>query len=149
MASTKRIALIQASWHQDIVGQAREGFLQQMEALGYLPSEIDVFTVAGAFEIPLHAKRLALTGRYRALVAAALVVDGGIYRHEFVAQSVVSGLMQVQLETLVPVFSVVLTPHHFQTEEHSRFFFEHFVGKGREAANAVAQTLQSLQSLSA
>jgi 6,7-dimethyl-8-ribityllumazine synthase len=63
--------------------------------------------------MPLHAKLLAKSGRYAGIVAAALVVDGGIYRHEFVAQSVVSGLMQVQLETEVPVFSVSLTPHHF------------------------------------
>ena len=46
--------------------------------------------------MPLHAKLLAKTGRYAGIVAAALVVDGGIYRHEFVAQSVVSGLMQAR-----------------------------------------------------
>jgi 6,7-dimethyl-8-ribityllumazine synthase len=80
-----------------------------MIAQGYQESDIDFFEVGGAFEMPLHAKLLAKTGRYAGIVAAALVVDGGIYRHEFVAQSVVSGLMQVQLETEVPVFSVSLT----------------------------------------
>ena len=144
---TSRIALVQASWHPDIVGRARGGFMGQMAELGYAASDIDVYTVAGAFEIPLHAKRLACSGRYQAIVAAALVVDGGIYRHDFVAQSVVSGLMQVQLETLVPVLSVVLTPHHFQSQAHTAFFLEHFVGKGREAALAVAQTLDSLRAL--
>ena len=56
----------------------------------------------GAFEIPLHAKRLATSGRYAAVVGAGLVVDGGIYRHEFVADAVVNGLMRVQLDTDVP-----------------------------------------------
>ena len=40
----------------------------------------------------------------------ALVVNGGIYRHEFVADAVINGLMRVQLETDVPVISAVLTP---------------------------------------
>jgi 6,7-dimethyl-8-ribityllumazine synthase len=98
--------------------------------------------------MPLHAKLLAKTGRYAGIVAAALVVDGGIYRHEFVAQSVVSGLMQVQLETEVPVFSVSLTPHHFHAgEEHQKFFFEHFVHKGQEAAKTCADTLQKIRAL--
>ncbi len=42
-------------------------------------SQIDVFEVPGAFEIPLQAKLLARTGRYVAIVATGLIVDGGIY----------------------------------------------------------------------
>ncbi len=146
--ATSRIAFIQASWHKDIVDQAREGFFSQILTLGYPSTSVDVFTLPGAFEIPLHAKLLAKSGNYQAIVAAGLVVDGGIYRYDFVAQSVVTGLMQVQLETKVPVFSVVLTPHHFHAgEEHQQFFFNHFEIKGREAANAVAQTLHSLRHL--
>jgi len=65
------------------------------------------------------------------------VVDGGIYRHDFVAETVVAALMQAQMETDVPVLSAVLTPHHFhESEEHKRFFMAHFKVKGREAAEA-------------
>jgi 6,7-dimethyl-8-ribityllumazine synthase len=54
----------------------------------------------------------------------------------------VTGLMDVQLKTEVPVFSVSLTPHHFQPSgEHEAFYTRHFVKKGREAADAVAQVL--------
>jgi 6,7-dimethyl-8-ribityllumazine synthase len=61
---------------------------------------------------------------------------------------VVSGLMQVQLETEVPVFSVSLTPHHFHAgEEHQKFFFEHFLHKGQEAAKTCADTLLKIRSL--
>jgi 6,7-dimethyl-8-ribityllumazine synthase len=103
--------------------------------------QVDVFDVPGAFEMPLLAKRLAVAG-YEAVVAAALVVDGGIYRHDFVAAAVVNGLMQAQLDTGVPMFSVSLTPHHFQpSEAHQRFFAAHFVEKGAEAAQAVSQVL--------
>src|SRR5690606_37398751 len=68
---------------------------------------------------------------------ATLVVDGGNYRHDFVAQAVVDGLMRAGMDTGVPVLSVSLTPHHYQdTEHHKRIFREHFVLKGREAAQA-------------
>jgi 6,7-dimethyl-8-ribityllumazine synthase len=57
-----------------------------------------------------------------AIVAAAFVVDGGIYRHEFVANAVISGLMQVQLETNAPVLSAIPIPHHYHdSEEHQHF----------------------------
>ena len=106
------------------------------------PTEVDLFEVTGAFEIPLHAKRLAESGRYRAVVASGLVVDGGIYRHEFVAEAVIDGLMRVQLDTGVPVFSAVLTPHHFHEHaDHERFFHDHFQVKGREVAKACTETV--------
>jgi 6,7-dimethyl-8-ribityllumazine synthase len=146
--SNERIAFIQACWHKDIVDQSRKGFVTEMAAHGYTEQDIDFFEVGGAFEIPLHAKLLANSGRYAGIVAAGLVVDGGIYRHEFVAQSVISGLMQVQLETEVPVFSVVLTPHHFHGgEEHHNYFFQHFVHKGQEAAKTCADTLSKLRAI--
>ena len=144
----ERVAFIQASWHKEIVDQSRKGILAEMLVQGYQESDIDFFEVGGAFEIPLHAKLLAKTGRYAGIVGAALVVDGGIYRHDFVAQSVVSGLMQVQLETEVPVFSVSLTPHHFHAgEEHQKFFFDHFVHKGQEAAKTCVDTLQKIRAI--
>lgn len=90
----------------------------------------------------MAAELLKLEGlearKYDAIVASALVVDSGIYRHEFVAQAVVTGLMDAQLATGVPTFSVSLTPHKFHsTPEHHAFFFDHFRKKGAEAAHAV------------
>ncbi|QRY83757.1 6,7-dimethyl-8-ribityllumazine synthase [Tsukamurella tyrosinosolvens] len=137
-----RIALVQATWHRNIVDRAREGFVAEWTRLGHDGAHVDVVEVPGAYEIPLTAKRLATSGRYAAVVAAGLVVDGGIYRHEFVATAVIDGLMRVQLDTDVPVFSVVLTPHHFhEHDEHIAYFERHFVGKGAEAARAVDATL--------
>lgn len=146
--STGRIAFIQACWHRDIVDRCRVSFTSEMQKLGFAADSIDFFEVPGAYEIPLHAKVLAQSGKYEGIVAAGLVVDGGIYRHEFVAQAVISGLMQVQLETQVPVFSAVLTPHHFHAgEEHQQFFYNHFVVKGAEAAHACATTVGKLRAL--
>lgn len=144
----QRIAFVQSSWHQDLLLGCREAFVATMKKQGYARQQIDIFEVPGAFEIPLHAKLLAKSGRYAAIVASGFVVDGGIYRHEFVASAVIDGLMQVQLETEVPVFSVVLTPHHFHEHAtHLDFFREHLKTKGVEAASACAQTLDALASL--
>ena len=138
-----RIAFVRAGWHTDIVGQALSGFRAECARLwpgG--PPTIGVHEVPGAFEIPLLAQALAQRGSVDALVACALVVDGGIYRHDFVAGAVIDGLMRVQLSTGVPVFSVVLTPKEFHDHDtHREFFTQHFVTKGAEAARAVAQTL--------
>ena len=58
------------------------------------------------------------------------------------ASAVIDGLMRVQLETCVPVFSMVLTPHHFHEHDtHREFFATHFRSKSREAAEAVVGTL--------
>jgi 6,7-dimethyl-8-ribityllumazine synthase len=128
----KRYAFIKANWHADIVDQALEGFRR-----GIGDAAIDVFDVPGAFEIPLLARDLASTGRFDAVIGAAFVVDGGIYRHEFVASTVLDGLMRAQLDANVPVLSIVLTPHNFQeSDAHKDFFRTHFVRKGEEAARA-------------
>lgn len=137
-----RIAIVQARWHADIVDQACKAFVTETTRLSDAPPGVETFDVPGAFEIPLQARMLANTGRYAAIVACAFVVDGGIYRHEFVADTVVGALMQVQLETDVPVLSVVLTPHHFHaTHEHEKFFRDHFAVKGCEAAQACMAVL--------
>ncbi|WP_417617938.1 6,7-dimethyl-8-ribityllumazine synthase [Oceanisphaera sp.] len=133
----QRIAFIHASWHADIVLNALEGFRSQLIELGYDVDKIDVIAVPGAYEIPLQAKLLAKTGHYAAIACSGLVVDGGIYRHDFVAQTVCSGLMQVQLETEVPVLTAILTPHHFHEHgEHQQYFSRHFIQKGQELAHA-------------
>ncbi|SHF33875.1 6,7-dimethyl-8-ribityllumazine synthase [Litoreibacter ascidiaceicola] len=127
-----RYAFVKANWHSDIVDRALDGFCELIPE-----SQVDVFDVPGAFEMPLLARDLAASGRYGAVACAALVVDGGIYRHDFVAQAVVDGLMQAGMDTGVPVLSVSLTPHHFQeTEHHMAIYSDHFVTKGREAAQA-------------
>ncbi len=138
-----RFAFVKAGWHAEIVDQALEGFTQIIPT-----AQVDVFDVPGAFELPLLARDLAQTGRYEAVACAALVVDGGIYRHDFVAQAVVDGLMRAGLDTGVPVLSVSLTPHQFQeTPHHIGIYKAHFVQKGREAAEAALGVIRARAAL--
>ena len=147
-AAGNRIAIVAARWHADIVDRAVGSFRDELGGRGF--HDVDVVEVPGAFEIPLHVQRLARSGRYAGIATCALVVDGGIYRHDFVASAVVTALMEIQLATDVPVFSAVLTPHQFhEHDEHRDYFSRHFEVKGRELAVAVASTLASLTSLTA
>lgn len=138
-----RYAFIKANWHSDIVDRALDGFAELIPL-----DQIDVYDVPGAFEMPLLARDLAQTGRYAAVAAAAFVVDGGIYRHDFVAQAVVDGLMRAGFDSGVPVLSVSLTPHHYQeTDHHNAIYRAHFVEKGREAARAALKITETRAAL--
>lgn len=139
-----RVAVISARWHADIVDRARESFIDEMARHGWPPDRIDLHSVPGAFEIPLKAQQLLRSDKgYSAVVGIAFVVDAGVYRHDFVAAAVVDGLMRVQLDEGVPVFSVVLVPHAFHDhEDHRRFYGDHFVKKGHEAAQCCLGYLQ-------
>lgn len=148
-AGVRRIAAISASWHTDIVHQARDAFVAELGRSGVAAKAVEHFDVPGAFEIPLLARRLAESGHYDAIVAFGLVVDGGVYRHDFVATAVIDGLMRVQLDSGVPVLSAVLTPHQFHEHAtHREWFTAHFVIKGQEAARATLQTVALHQRVS-
>ena len=100
---------------QEIVGRCRISFTAEIAKHSFGEDDCRLLReVPGSFEIRCtRAQLLANSGRYAAIVAAGFVVDGGIYRHEFVAEAVIGGLMRVQLETGVPVISAVLTPQQF------------------------------------
>ncbi len=78
----KKIAFVQSCWHREIVDQGRDSFLSEMGRLGINRDQIDLYEVPGSLEIPLQAQLLAKTGKYAVIVAAGLIVNGGIYSHE-------------------------------------------------------------------
>lgn len=147
MAGTK-IAYIQAQWHTDITNNCKVGFMEELAQRGVSAADVEFFAVPGSLEIPLMAKRLAQTTRYAAVCCSGFVVDGGIYRHEFVASAVLHGIVQASLETGVPILSAVLTPHEFREEApHLEFFSQHMVVKGRELASACLAMRDSLDAI--
>lgn len=146
--ASDRIAFIQACWHKDITDQSRDSFLKEMKAAGFPESNIDFIEVPGGLEIPLQAQLMAKTGKYSAIVATGLIVNGGIYRHEFVTTAVIDGIMRVMLDTEVPIISVILTPINFhEHDEHKTYFYNHFKVKGKEAAEACLKTIDNLKAI--
>lgn len=151
LPNNKKIAFIQANWHNEIVSQSRIAFTKHLTSQSDIQSsEIDIYDVPGSLEIPLLCQQLAQTGRYQVLIAAGLIVDGGIYRHEFVAATVLDAMMQVQLATNIPILSLVLTPKEFdESAQRTDYFYKHFSIKGEEAANACLQVVDNLRILEA
>jgi 6,7-dimethyl-8-ribityllumazine synthase len=125
-----------------VVAECRLAFLAEIEARHIARAQVDVFEVPGAFEIPLHVQLLAKTRRYTAIVAAGLVIDD-----EYVAETVIRALMDVQLRTEIPVFSAVVTPRQFSQARDADFLHRHLASKGTGVAEACANTLLSLERL--
>jgi 6,7-dimethyl-8-ribityllumazine synthase len=145
MTPSKKIAYVQAAWHADITDRCKQAFTAELAKQSYDESGVDFFSAPGSLEIPLMAKKLAKTGKYAAVCVSGFVVDGGIYRHEFVAQAVLQGIVQTSLETEVPILSAVLTPHHFHDHAvHQDFFRAHMVTKGKELATACLSIIENL-----
>ena len=143
-----RVAIVSSAWHRDIVANGTAAIRAELERSVAPIEQVDHFEVPGAFEIPLHARRLARTRQYDAIIACGLIVNGGIYRHEFVASAVIDGLMHVQMETDTPVLSAVLTPRDFHEHaDHQGFFQAHFTKKGIEVARACLETIEALRGL--
>lgn len=147
-ARSARIAIVHSSWHGDIVASARQAMLAEFARQGVPREHVFDFEVPGAFEIPLYAKTLAESRKFDAIIGCGFVVNGGIYRHEFVASAVIGGLMRAQLDTGMPVLSAVLTPRDFHEHEtHQQFFLEHMKHKGHEVASACLRTIDSFKLL--
>ena len=144
-----KIAFIQSCWHKDIVDQFKLGFTDRINELQQEQVEIDCFEAPGVVEIPLMTKMCAKKSTYDAIVVSGLVVDHGVYRHEFVAQSVMDSIMGVQMEMEVPVIYGILTAQDFLSDGRENFYFEHFLVKGQEAANACSKTLSNMLLLTA
>ena len=145
MTRQTKIAYVQAAWHTDITDRCKQAFTAELARHGYDVKDVDFFSAPGSLELPLMAKKLAKTGRYAAVCASGFVVDGGIYRHEFVANAVLQGIVQTSLETEVPILSAVLTPHHFHDHTvHQEFFRTHMATKGRELAAACLSIIDNL-----
>jgi len=143
-ATHYRIAFIQSSWHKAIVEKGKVGFLERFSNLGLSTLPVDFYQVPGALEIPLKCKQTCETNNYDLVIAAGFVVDGGIYRHDFIASAVLNGIMDVQLKQDIQILSMVLTPHNFDdSKERNDFFQNHFIIKGHEIADAALAVLSA------
>lgn len=105
----KRFALVCARFNEFIVVKLLEGAKDALLRHGVEEGNIDVIWVPGAFEIPLAAKKTALSGRYSAVVTLGAVIRGATPHFDYVCAEVSKGTAAVGLESGVPVIFGVLT----------------------------------------
>lgn len=113
-AAGLRIGIVWSRFNEELVRELLTACDRQLVELGVAADDIDVVSVPGALEIPLALQALALerrgfARRYDALVALGAVVRGDTYHFEVVANESARGILEVQLETGVPIANGVLT----------------------------------------
>ncbi|WP_374339518.1 6,7-dimethyl-8-ribityllumazine synthase [Methyloversatilis sp.] len=104
-----RVAIAMARFNPDIGNGLLSACCAELRALGVAPADTLIVTVPGALELPLALQRLALSGKYDALVALGAVIRGETYHFEIVSNEMARGVADIQLKTGVPIANGVLT----------------------------------------
>ena len=104
-----RIAIVTTRWNEFVVGRLVAGARDALLEAGVASEDVTVTSVPGAFELPFGAKRMAESGKFDAVVCVGAVIRGETPHFDFVAGEAARGLMQVGLETGVPVTFGVIT----------------------------------------
>ena len=104
-----RFALVVSRFNSFITERLLAAALDALERSGAQGSDVNVVHVPGAFELPLTAKNLALTGKYDALIAIGCILRGETAHYDYVCSETSRGLQLAQMDTGVPVIFCVLT----------------------------------------
>lgn len=139
-----RIAIVVARFNEDVTRRLLRGAQQALQKLAVQESEIDVYWVPGSLELPVTALALAEKGQHDAIVALGAVIRGETFHFEVVAMQAAQGLMQVQLDTGVPIAFGVLT-----TEDRDQALARSGPtnNKGAEAAEAAIEMANLLRGI--
>ncbi|KRE62690.1 6,7-dimethyl-8-ribityllumazine synthase [Nostocoides sp. Soil756] len=138
-----RVAVVAASWHQEVMDGLVAGALRGLEDAGI--TSPTVVRVPGTVELSVACARLA--PHHDALVALGVVVRGGTPHFEYVCQGVTAGLTQVAVGTGVPVgFGVLTCDTAEQALDRAGLPGSH-EDKGHEAATAAVATAVTLRDL--
>ena len=142
--SELRIAIVVSRFNDDVTRRLLRGAREALLKHGVAEEEIDVFWVPGSLELPVTALALAEKGEHDAIVALGAVIRGETFHFEIVATQAAQGLMQVQLDTGVPIAFGVLT-----TEDRDQALARSGPtnNKGADAAEAAIETANLLREI--
>ncbi len=145
-APGKKVAIAVSRFNSFIVDKLLEGAVDALVRIGQISTDdITIVRVPGAYELPITAKKLALTGKFDAVIAIGAVIRGGTPHFDFVAGQANTGLAQVAMETGIPVaFGVITT----DTDEQAidRAGVKHG-NKGAEAALSALEMINVLEQI--
>ncbi len=104
-----KFGIVVSRFNEFITRKLLEGAQDALLRHGVAEGDIETAWVPGSFEIPLIAKRLALTKKYNAVICLGAVIRGGTPHFEYIAAEVTKGIAQVGLETGLPTIYGVIT----------------------------------------
>ncbi len=102
-----RFAIVAARFYDDLADRLVAGAQAAFAEAG--AGEADVFSVPGAFELPMAAQLAATTGRYAGVACLGAVIRGETDHYDYVCGEAARGIQDVQLRTGVPCAFGVLT----------------------------------------
>lgn len=108
-AEGMRVAIVASRWNDFIVSRLIGGATDALERLGASTEAITIIRVPGSFELPMAAKRAALSDEYDAIICLGVVIRGETSHNEYIAAEVFKGIAQVSLETNLPITLGVVT----------------------------------------
>jgi 6,7-dimethyl-8-ribityllumazine synthase len=109
LARDLRFAIIVARFNDFVVEPLLRGALDALRRHGVSDKHIEIVRVPGAFDIPIVARKLALSRRYEALIALGAVIRGQTPHFDYVAGECAGGIARIALETGTPIAFGVLT----------------------------------------
>lgn len=101
-----RVLVIRTRWNERIVTSLTDAVVDTLNKNGV--SQVDIKVVPGCYELPFAAKRFSQFG-YNAIVVVGVLIKGETMHFEYLSQAVSTGIMQVGLDTGIPVVFGVLT----------------------------------------
>ena len=104
-----RVGIIASRFNEFIVGKLVAGAQDGLVRHGVEDDSITVAWVPGAFEIPVIARKMALSGKYDAIICVGAVIRGQTSHYDYVCAEVSKGIAQVSLEAGIPVMFGILT----------------------------------------
>src|SRR6202166_1413787 len=108
-AAGLRFGIVVSRFNSFITERLLAAAVDALERAGAASQDVDVVRVPGSFELPLTAKKLAMTGRYDALIAIGCVIRGETSHYDYVCSETARGLQLAQMDSGVPIMFCVLT----------------------------------------
>lgn len=120
VANGAKIGIVAARFNEFIVSKLVSGAEDALLRHSVNPDDISVAWVPGAFEIPVVAKKMAMSGKYDAVICLGAVIRGATSHYDYVCAEVSKGIATVSLESGIPVmFGVVTTDNIEQAIERA------------------------------
>ena len=109
-----RVAIVASRWNDFIISRLIGGAVDALERLGASSDAITIIRVPGSFELPMAAKRAAMSDEYDAVVCLGVVIRGETSHNEYIAAEVIKGVANVSLETNLPITLGVVTADNLE-----------------------------------
>jgi 6,7-dimethyl-8-ribityllumazine synthase len=104
---SERFAIAIGRFYEELAERLVAGAKEAFAEAGH--TEVEVFDVPGAFELPLAASYMARSGRFAGMACLGAVIRGETDHYDYVCAEAARGLQEVALSTGVPCAFGVLT----------------------------------------